>query len=358
MDDRDSVQPVNLPATAAFEVKPWREILQFHKEKSMPKALADAKKADRKQVEKRVGKPPKHVPQSNAIDQMLHGNAAPVAEGVDTHATPVVESGLLSTNSVDQPEKTMTQAQEMSPQAKADADAAAKAEAAAKKAAETQAKIEAKEKAALERKNKADKRAADKAEVEARKAERAAKAAENKAAAEARAAELAAAGRKYVGSMLSLADRVKQGLYVKGTNGQLRSNDEVAVALDGVKPVDVIKVGLGLLQLETNPYASLNVGQQSMNLRNRLRGAVRKGTLSVEAIKSFVAEHGLNTAAAEAEAKAKAKAEREAAAAAAKAEKEAKAAAAAKVKEEAAAKKAAETQTKAESEQVSTKKAA
>lgn len=238
----------------------------------------------------------------------------------------------------------MTQAQETSPQAKADAAAADKQAAAAKKAAETQAKIEAKEKAALERKEKADKRAAEKAEIEARKAERAAKAAENKAAAEARAAELAASGRKYVGSMLSLADRVKQGMYVKGTNGQLRSNDEVAVALDGVKPVDVIKVGLDLLQLESNPYASLNVGQQSMNLRNRLRGAVRKGTLSVEAITKFVAEHGLNTAAEEAAAKAKAKAEREAAAAAAKAEKEAKAAAAAKAKQEAAEKKAAEKQ--------------
>lgn len=329
MSDRDSVQPVNLPATAPFEVKPWREILQSHKEKSMPKALADAKKADRKQVEKRVGKPPKHVPQTNAIDQMLHRNADFRVEGVDTGTTRVVESGLLSTG---QQEKTMTQAQETSPQAKADAAAADKAAAAAKKAAETQAKIEAKEKAALERKEKADKRAAEKAEVEARKAERAAKAAENKAAAEARAAELAAAGRKYVGSMLSLADRVKQGLYVKGTNGQLRSNDEVAVALDGVKPVDVIKVGLSLLELESNPYASLNIGQQSMNLRNRLRGAVRKGTLSVEAIVKFVAEHGLNTAAEEAAAKAKAKAEREAAAAAAKAEKEAKAKAAAEAK--------------------------
>lgn len=297
----------------------------------MPKALADAKKADRKQVEKRVGKPPKHVPQAS-IDQMLHGKATVTpAEGVDTDTTHVVESGLLSTNSVDQPEKTMTQTAE-SPQAVADAKAAEKVAAAAKKAAETQAKIEAKEKAALERKEKADKRAAEKAEIEARKAERATKAAENKAAAEARAAELAASGRKYVGSMLSLADRVKQGLYVKGTNGQLRSNDEVAVALDGVKPVDVIKVGLGLLQLEANPYATLNIGQQSMNLRNRLRGAVRKGTLSVEAITSFVAEHGLNTAAAEAEAKAKAKAEREAAAAAAKAEKEAKAKAAAEAK--------------------------
>lgn len=339
MADRDSVQPVNLPATPAFEVKPWREILQSYKEKIMPKALADAKKADRKQVEKRVGKPPKHVPQINAIDQMLHGNVASQVEGVDTDATHVVESGLLSTG---QQEKTMTQAQETYPQAKADAAAADKAAAAAKKAAETQAKIEAKEKAALERKTKADARAAEKAEIEARKAERTAKAAENKAAAEARATELAASGRKYVGSMLSLADRVKQGLYVKGTNGQLRSNDEVAVALDGVKPVDVIKVGLGLLQLESNPYASLNIGQQSMNLRNRLRGAVRKSVLSVEAIVNFVAEHDLNTAAAEAEVKAKAKAEREAAAATAKAEKEAKAAAAAKAKEEAAAKKAAE----------------
>jgi len=200
-----------------------------------------------------------------------------------------------------------------------------KQEIAAEKA---QAKIAAKAaKAEAAAKAKADREAAA-----AAKAEAAGKTKEERAAAHAerlaRLAELNPDGtRKYTGSMLSLADRVKQGAYVKSATGQLRSTDELAQALDAVPVMNVIALAKIVLNLDSNPYAALNTGQQSMNLRNKLRGAITKGTLTLERVKEVIAEEGFATAvdwAAEKEAK---KVAREAAAAAAKAAKEAKAAA-------------------------------
>lgn len=177
----------------------------------------------------------------------------------------------------------------------------------------------------------AAKEAAEKAK-EAEKAERAAKKAEEKAAKDKaaaakkeqrakekteREARLAELGKNYKGSMLALADKVKQGQYVKGTTGQLRSTNELAEALDGVQPTDVINIGLDLLKLEENPYYKLNVGQQSMNLRNRMRGAIKKGTLTLEDVKLYISRNGIHVITAEqiaeeAAAKAEAKQKREA----------------------------------------------
>lgn len=191
---------------------------------------------------------------------------------------------------------------------------------------------------------KADAKAAADAEKAKVKAERDAKAAEKqkekeekaklkaeaKAEREARLAELAK-DKTYHGSMLALADKVKSGEYVKGLNGQLRSNNDLAQALDGVSPTDVIRIGLDLLKLEENPYHNLNVGQQSMNLRNRLRGAIKKETVKLEDVASYIERNKIHrVTAAEL---AQAKADREAKAAerkAAEAEKKAKAAEAAK----------------------------
>lgn len=198
-------------------------------------------------------------------------------------------------------------------EAKTKAKIAAKAE---KKAAAEKAKAEREAKAA----EKAAEREAKKGETEAAKAERKAKLAE------------LAEGRNYQGSMLALTERVKSGSYVKSATGQLRSTDALAEALDGVQPLGVIQLGKDLLKLEENPYAKLNVGQQSMNLRNRLRGAITKGVIKIEDVVAYVAEHGLDVS----EQLAKEKAERAEKAAAAKAEREAKAA------EKAAAKSAVE----------------
>jgi len=142
--------------------------------------------------------------------------------------------------------------------------------------------------------------------------------------------------RKYVGSMLALADRVKQGAYVKGATGQLRSTNELAEVLDAVPVGNVIQLAKLVLDLDHNPYSQLNSGQQSMNLRNRMRGALKKGTLTMDVIKATIESNGLATAT-DWEAKAQAKREARAAAAAAnKAAKEAKAAAKAVPAEEAA----------------------
>ena len=169
---------------------------------------------------------------------------------------------------------------------------------------------------------KAEKEAAKLAKMTATKEERAAAKAERAARLEALNSD---GTRKYVGSMLALADRVKMGLYVKGVTGQLRSNDELAQVLDGVTPNGVIQTAKAVLELEVNPYTHLNVGQQSMNLRNKLRGSLRKGLITIDAIREYVVLNDLDSSVSIVE-KAAAKAER---VALAKAAREAKAAAAA-----------------------------
>ena len=192
-----------------------------------------------------------------------------------------------------------------------------KQEIAAEKA---QAKIAAKaEKTAAREASKAEKAAMQLAKVTATKEEREAA----KSQRQARFAALNPDGtRKYIGSMLALADRVKEGAYVKGVTGQLRSNDELAQILDGVTPNGVIQTAKAVLALDMNPYSHLNVGQQSMNLRNKMRGALRNGVITLDAIRTYVGENDLDCsisivekAAAKAERVADAKAEREAKAA-------------------------------------------
>lgn len=190
------------------------------------------------------------------------------------------------------------------------------------------AKKETAERDAALKAEKAAAKAAAKAESDKVKAEKAAERAAAKTAREARIAALAADGKNYTGSMLALADRVKQGLYVAGATGQLRCNDDLAQALDGVSATDVIRVGLDVLKLEDNPYTKLNVGQQSMNLRNRMRGAIKKQTLTLDTIKEYIVRNEITvTPAITPEEKAKAKADRAEKAAKAKADKEAAAAA-------------------------------
>lgn len=182
------------------------------------------------------------------------------------------------------------------------------------------AKIAAKaEKTAAREASKAEKAATQLAKVTATKEEREAA----KSQRQARFAALNPDGtRKYIGSMLALADRVKEGAYVKGVTGQLRSNDELAQILDGVTPNGVIQTAKAILALDMNPYSHLNVGQQSMNLRNKLRGAVRKGTITLNAVREYVGTNDLDCSVSIVE-KATAKAAR---VAAAKIEREAKAA--------------------------------
>jgi len=95
--------------------------------------------------------------------------------------------------------------------------------------------------------------------------------------------------RTYTGSMLALGDRVRAGTYVKGANGQLRASDDVALALESIPAKSMPSFLVGVLGLEANPYPHLNPGQQSMNLRNRLRGAIKAGTVTLDAVQARVA---------------------------------------------------------------------
>lgn len=223
--------------------------------------------------------------------------------GIDSPQPGVVHSGFSSTQTTEGTIMTEKTKQELDAE-KAAAKIAAKAE----KEAEKQAK-----------------KAAAQAEREAKIKERDELMAKRKAE---REAAIAAAGdkppreRTYVGSMLALADRVKAGQYVKGTNGQLRSNDEVAQALDSVPAKKVVPLLLEVLKMP-NIYAAkgLNYGQQSMNLRNRLRGALRQGTevgegeakvkVTLDYVKQVRDDGGYATAEAEAAEKAAKKAKAE-----------------------------------------------
>jgi len=271
-----------------------------------------------------------------------------VEQGIDNTPILAVESGSIDsqppqkedTMSFDVPEDHSGYVETINPMptreltkqevdaAKAAAKIAAKAEKAAAKAAA--AEIKAAELAA--KKDAAELAKAEKAaaRLEAVQAKNISTKEERDAAKAARAERLAALDpdgtKKYHGSMLALADRVKQGVYVKGATGQLRSTNELAEVLDAVPVDNVIRLAKIVLELPENPYTNLNSGQQSMNFRNRMRGAIKKGTLTLDTIRECIAENGFATAtdwAAKAEEK---RATRAAAAAAAKAEKEAKAA--------------------------------
>jgi hypothetical protein len=242
----------------------------------MPKALADQKAADRKAFMKKGHTAPKHTP--TKVDPTDPFGLAAKASGktVDTQESGVVESGhsnptTTQGTTMTEPVKTKQELAEEATKAKM----AAKAE---KIAAAEKTKAEKEEKAkiaAAEKKAQSEKTAAERAEAKRIKDEQK----------QAEAAEkLAGDGRNYTGSMLALAARVKAGAYVKGSHGQLRSNDDLAVALDSVPPANVVKLAMEVLGETENKYASLNVGQQSMNYRNRLRGALKKA-LEVNGVK-------------------------------------------------------------------------
>lgn len=93
----------------------------------------------------------------------------------------------------------------------------------------------------------------------------------------------------YTGPMRALRDRTKAGLYVKGANGQPSCGDEVATILGQLKPVEVIKACLIAMNI-VNPYTHLNIGQQSMNLRNKLRGALKRGDFGPGVLREAVEE--------------------------------------------------------------------
>ncbi len=246
---------------------------------------------------KQLGAPKhaRHVKPSNT-------EAAPAEAPLDTTSGGAVQSGFSIFNqtpvkeslmSAQDAEKMTTTAEERKAQI-----AAAKAERDAVKAANATAKAEL----AAEKLAAKEAKAAAKAEAAAAKAQARADA---KAEREARMAELGPQS-----TMSALRDAKKN--YVKSATGLLRSNDDLAQALDAVTATNVVPMALALLQLEHNPYARLNVGQQSMNLRNRLRGALKKGLITIAQVVEVRDAGGYAIPAEDIAAKAIAKAERDA----------------------------------------------
>jgi flagellar biosynthesis GTPase FlhF len=225
----------------------------------MPRAIAKARQAEVKAAEKRIRA------------RKVEPAAAPAAAMVDTPPAPVIQSGYSIFNQQEVPAVTDHSDQKAAKAAEREAAKAAKESAKAAKESEKAAKAAEREAA------KAEKQAA----IEAKRQER-----ENaKAAREAAKAEKLAQADGYAGSMLALRDaRVR---YVKAMNGRLRSTDEIAQVFDAVDPMGVVAIAMRALNLEANPYARLNIGQQSMNLRNRLRGALKKGIVTLDAIREL-----------------------------------------------------------------------
>jgi len=80
----------------------------------------------------------------------------------------------------------------------------------------------------------------------------------------------------YQGSMIRLRERLAEGAYQKAPNGQPCCGDQVATLLGTLAPAQVIQACIIAMALPANPYTHLNVGQQSMNLRNKLRGCFKR----------------------------------------------------------------------------------
>jgi len=84
--------------------------------------------------------------------------------------------------------------------------------------------------------------------------------------------------------MIALRKASAAGRYSNAANGQPCCMDVVAQALGSLPPLLVIKACMIALNLPANPYAHLNVGQQSMNLRNKIRGAMKRAELEISTV--------------------------------------------------------------------------
>ena len=90
----------------------------------------------------------------------------------------------------------------------------------------------------------------------------------------------------YAGPMLALRRRLKAGAYQKAANGQPCCGDAIAILCGQYSREVTVKALVAALGLGGNPYAHLNPGQQSMNLRNKARAAVKNGTLEIAKIEA------------------------------------------------------------------------
>ena len=98
------------------------------------------------------------------------------------------------------------------------------------------------------------------------------------------AEQLAETKTGYTGPMLALRRAVVN--YVKAPNGQPCCGDDLAQVCGQYTREQVVTGLLVALALPSNPYAHLNPGQQSMNLRNKARAALKGGALTISQIRA------------------------------------------------------------------------
>ena len=84
---------------------------------------------------------------------------------------------------------------------------------------------------------------------------------------------------KYSGPMLILRDAARR--YVKPKNGNPCCGDELSQLCGEYNREVVVKALILALKFQHNPYAHLNPGQQSMNLRNKTRAALKSGLITM-----------------------------------------------------------------------------
>lgn len=89
---------------------------------------------------------------------------------------------------------------------------------------------------------------------------------------------------KYDGPMLAL--RVAAKSYITPPNGNQCCGDALAQACGNYSREVVVKALIRALGLEGNPYAHLNAGQQSMNLRNKARAKLTAGMLTMAEVET------------------------------------------------------------------------
>lgn len=265
------VRAIEVLTTTAniFDIKPWKEIMK-HKSEVVGGVL--------------VSKTQRVITHAQLIGEV------PLSEGLDSTPTDMVYS---ESDQSDHPPVKDSEMTEVTTERQVSPEQQAKEEAVKAKIAAKEAKIkeaaDRKAQAEAERLAKAEQRAKDVAEARAKKS------VEEQERVEQLKAESEEKGEKrtYFGPMIHLAERAKNGHYVKSALGQLRSDDDLARALDSVRPANVVKLAMVLLNDTTNRYEHLNIGQQSMNYRNKMRGAIKAGTFTIDDVKRVRDEEGL-----------------------------------------------------------------
>lgn len=92
---------------------------------------------------------------------------------------------------------------------------------------------------------------------------------------------------RYQGPMLALV--AARARYVKAGNGILCNGDGLAVVCGAHTREETVKALIIALKLPGNPYLALNPGQQSMNLRNKARHALKNGFLTIGEVQAAFA---------------------------------------------------------------------